>query len=183
MGSDHPPSTHKCSAGDGLCQGKMAPCCQSSWKYYPAYTYYILISSTCITIFCQIYRRDYPALVAFILLACLCLFGLLYGLLVHHWLLRHEKSWRRELPKCAIWMFYTAIMFGLVSDFLPFFGLVPAIFLYLISAVGSALLFYVYTIKEYAGGDHSCNKCILEPPHDVDDDKKMKHLDSLSEMV
>lgn len=88
-------------------------------------------------------------------------------------------------------MFYTAIMFGLVSDFLHFFGLVPAIFLYVISAVGSALLFYVYTIKEY--GDDSCNKCvsyersgILEPydVEEVDDDyKKMKHLDSLSEMV
>ncbi|KAF7134540.1 hypothetical protein RHSIM_Rhsim08G0065700 [Rhododendron simsii] len=124
---------------------------------FPSIAFFFLASNSIGTIYRAYSRRDYYTVgfvvfeySAFLLLdLCLTAFHKLPS--------QNRTNWRRFL-QLAIWVLYSAMVFGFSTYFGPLFGdPVCGYSLYVVSIVGSVFLFYVYVISDGMSG---CDECL-----------------------
>ncbi|KAF7134960.1 hypothetical protein RHSIM_Rhsim08G0065300 [Rhododendron simsii] len=124
---------------------------------FPSIAFFVLASNSIGTIYRAYSRRDYYT-VGFIVFEYSAFLLLDLCLTAFHKLPSQSRTnWRRFL-QLAIWVLYSAMVFGFSAYFGPLFGdPVCGYSLYVVSVVGSVFLFYVYVIWDGMSG---CDECL-----------------------
>ncbi|KAI8541602.1 hypothetical protein RHMOL_Rhmol08G0074600 [Rhododendron molle] len=115
-------------------------------KYFPSITFFFFASNSIGTIYRAYSRRDYYT-VGFVVFEYSAFLLLDLCLTAFHELPSRKRSKRRKFLQLAIWVLYSAMVFGFSTYFGPLFGdPVCGYSLYVVSVLGSVFLFYVYVI-------------------------------------
>ncbi|KAG5535051.1 hypothetical protein RHGRI_022983 [Rhododendron griersonianum] len=115
-------------------------------KLFPSITFFFFASNSIGTIYRAYSRRDYYT-VGFVVFEYLAFLLLNLCLTAFHELPSRNRSKRRKFLQLAIWVLYSAMVFGFSTYFAPLFAdPVYGYSLYVVSVLGSVFLFYVYVI-------------------------------------
>lgn len=117
-----------------------------------SFTYYFFtFNMTCA--FFRSYAEDDVSMMAFIVFIFLSFLVLDGSLKAFHRLPRREKSPRKEALKHAIWISFSAIIFGFAFQFAP---LINKVLVFGIAVMTSACLFYGYVVDDGVNGSCLC---------------------------
>ncbi|KAF7135911.1 hypothetical protein RHSIM_Rhsim08G0065500 [Rhododendron simsii] len=149
---------------------------------FPSLAFFFLASNSIGTIYRAYNRRDYYT-VGFVLFeysACLLLDRCLTAF--HKLPSQNRTKWRKFL-QLAIWVLYSAMVFGFSTYFAPLFGdPYYGYSLYVVSVLGSVLLFYVYVIWD--GRESGCDEyCLGEEKVKTEVKYQVYYYDSVLEKV
>ncbi|KAF7134453.1 hypothetical protein RHSIM_Rhsim08G0065400 [Rhododendron simsii] len=127
---------------------------------FPSMAFFFFVSNSIGTIYRAYYLRDYYT-VGFVLFEYSAFLLLHLCLTAFHKLPSQDGTKWRKFLQLAIWVLYSAIVFGFSAYFSPLFGDPYCGYsLYVVSVAGSVLLFYVYVIWD--GSKSGCDERLGE---------------------
>ncbi|KAF7134961.1 hypothetical protein RHSIM_Rhsim08G0066000 [Rhododendron simsii] len=149
---------------------------------FPSIAFFFLASNSIGTIYRAYYRRDYYT-VGFVVFEYSAFLLLDLCLTAFHKLPSQKRTKWRKFLQLAIWVLYSAMVFGFSTYFAPLFGdPYYGYSLYVVSVLGSVLLFYVYVIWD--GSESGCDEyCLGEEKVTTEVKYQVYYYDSVLEKV